>query len=166
MAWWCYVALDILVNTDSANGLFWSTRIQLMACCLKAPNHCMNQCWLIINGIVHSRIIFSWLLKISIHKLKFTHSKSFSALLAVRAGNSPVTGEFPTQRSVTRSFEVFFDLLPNKRLSKQWWGWWFETQSCPLWRHCHDVGHDHCLLEEIYCDDIRAKGLHIKMKFL
>ena len=24
---------------------------------------------------------------------------------------------------------------PNKRLSKQWWGWWFETQSCPLWRH-------------------------------
>ena len=23
----------------------------------------------------------------------------------------------------------------NKRLSKQWWGWWFETLSCPLWRH-------------------------------
>ena len=30
----------------------------------------------------------------------------------------------PAQRSVTRSFDVFFDLHPNKRLSKQWWGLW------------------------------------------
>ena len=43
--------------------------------------------------------------------------------------------EFPAQRTVTRSLDVFFDLHPNKWLSKQWWGWWFETQSCPLWRH-------------------------------
>ena len=34
----------------------------------------------------------------------------FSALLALCAGNSPVTGEFPSQRPVTRSFDVFFDL--------------------------------------------------------
>ena len=46
-----------------------------------------------------------------------------------------VSGEFPAQRPVTRSFDVLLDLCPNKRLSKQWWGWWFETQSCPLWRH-------------------------------
>ena len=45
------------------------------------------------------------------------------------------TGEFPAQRPVTRSFDVFLDLRPNKRLSKQWWGWWFETPSRPLWRH-------------------------------
>ena len=32
------------------------------------------------------------------------------ALLALWAGNSPVTGEFPSQRPVTRSFDVFFDL--------------------------------------------------------
>ena len=32
-------------------------------------------------------------------------------------------GEFPTQRPVTRSFDVFFDLRLNKRLSKQPWGW-------------------------------------------
>ena len=43
----------------------------------------------------------------------------FSALLAICAGNSPVPGEFPTQRPVTRSFDVYFDLRPNKRLSKQ-----------------------------------------------
>ena len=44
-------------------------------------------------------------------------------------------GEFPAQRPVTRSFDVFFDLPLNKRLSKQSWGWWFETLSWPLWRH-------------------------------
>ena len=44
-------------------------------------------------------------------------------------------GEFPTQRPVTRSFDVFFDLRLNKRLSKQPWGWWSETPSSSLWRH-------------------------------
>ena len=42
----------------------------------------------------------------------------FSALLDLCAGNSPVNGEFPSQRPVTRSFDVFFDLRLNKRLSK------------------------------------------------
>ena len=53
------------------------------------------------------------------------------------AGNSTVTSEFPTQRTVTGSFYVFFDLHLNKRLSKQSWGWWFESPSHPLWRHCN-----------------------------
>ena len=61
--------------------------------------------------------------------------ETFSALLALCAGNSPVTGEFPAQRPVTRSFDVFFDLRPNKRLSKQSLGSWFETPSRPIWRH-------------------------------
>ena len=61
--------------------------------------------------------------------------ETFSALVAICAGNSPVTGEFPTRRPVTRSFDVFFDLCPNERLSKQSWGWWFGTLSSPLWRH-------------------------------
>ena len=46
-------------------------------------------------------------------------------------------GEFPTQRPVTRSFDVFFDLRLNERLSKQPWGWWFETPSLSLWRQCN-----------------------------
>ena len=62
-----------------------------------------------------------------------------SALLAICVENSPVPGEVPAQRPVTRSFDVFFDLHPNKRLSKQWWGWWFETLSCPLWRYRNDT---------------------------
>ena len=61
-----------------------------------------------------------------------------SALLAICAGNSPVPGEFPAQRPITQSFEVFFDLRLNKRFCKQGCGWWFETLSCPLWRHCND----------------------------
>ena len=47
-------------------------------------------------------------------------------------------GEFSTQRPVTRSFDVFFDLRLNKRLSIQSWVWWFETPSRPLW--CHLMG--------------------------
>ena len=56
-----------------------------------------------------------------------THQmETFSALLAICAGNSLVPGEFPAQRPVMRSFfYVFFDMHLNKRLSKQSWGWWF-----------------------------------------
>ena len=43
---------------------------------------------------------------------------TFSVQLAICAGNSPVTGEFPAQTPVTQSFDVFFDLRLNKRLSK------------------------------------------------
>ena len=60
---------------------------------------------------------------------------NISALLTFCVGNSPVTGEFPSQRPVTRSFGVLFDLHLNKRLSKQSRGWWFETPSHSLWRH-------------------------------
>ena len=51
--------------------------------------------------------------------------ETFSALLAICAGNSPVTVEFPAQRPVTWSFDDFFDLRLNERLGKQSWGWWF-----------------------------------------
>ena len=45
--------------------------------------------------------------------------EKYSALLALCAGNSLVTGEFPAQRPVTRSFDAFLDLHQNKWLSKQ-----------------------------------------------
>ena len=49
------------------------------------------------------------------------------------------TGSGATQRPVTRSFDVFFDLRLNKRLSKHSWGWWFETLSWSLWRHHNET---------------------------
>ena len=69
---------------------------------------------------------------------------NISTLLSICAWNSPVPGEFPAQRPVTRSFDVFFDLRLNKELSKQSWGWWFETPSCPLWCHCNVAGSIRC----------------------
>ena len=72
---------------------------------------------------------------------RWTHSwwwrhqmEPISALLAICAGNSPVTSEFPAQSPVTRNFDVFYVRL-NTRLHKQWWGWWFETPSRTSWRH-------------------------------
>ena len=92
----------------------------------------LHQVWFIKNKNAQNMtkiISFTW----------WRHQmETFSALLAICAGNSPVPGEFPTQRPVTRSFDVYFDLRPNKWLSKQSWGWWFETLSCSLWRHRND----------------------------
>ena len=73
----------------------------------------------------YSMMTILWRDRIIIHGFKaiitwWRHQmETFSALLALCAGNSPVTGEFPAQRPVRRSFDIFFDLCQNKRLSKQ-----------------------------------------------
>ena len=64
---------------------------------------------------------------------------NITALLALCAGYSPVTGEVPSQRPVMRSFDVFCELRLNKRLSKQSWGWWFETPLRSFLRHCNET---------------------------
>ena len=63
--------------------------------------------------------------------------ETFSALLALCVGihRSPVN--YP-HKGQWRGALIFFYLRLNKRLSKQWWGWWFETPSFPLWRHSND----------------------------
>ena len=72
------------------------------------------------------------------------HAASTQCMMTSSNGNIfCVTGHlcgelFPAQRPVTLSFHVFFDLRLNKPLSKQWWGWWFETLSRPLWRHYNE----------------------------
>ena len=85
------------------------------------------------SGEVFAFSIWSWY--ICPVRMMTSSNGNFSALLAICAGNSPVPGEFPTQRPVTRSFDVYFHLRPDKRLSKQSWGWWFEAVSHSLWRH-------------------------------
>ena len=95
--------------------------------------------WSFVRGIhlsqvhtLHTEPVMSW----------WRHQMdTFSVSPALCAENSPVTGEFPAQRPVTRSFDVFFDLCLNKRLSKNSWGWWFETPSRPLWRQCNGEWH-------------------------
>ena len=75
--------------------------------------------------------------------------ETFSPLLALCTGNSPVSGEFPAQRPVTRSFDVFFDLHLIKLLNKHSRGWWFETLSCTLWRHRNG--------KRMFCQNVLAR---------
>ena len=62
-----------------------------------------------------------------------------------------VWGIHRSQRPVTRSFDIFFDLLPNNRWTKQSWGWWFETPSRSFWRHCNATSYVWKLLHFQYC---------------
>ena len=64
--------------------------------------------------------------------------ETFSALLALCTGNSLVTSEFPSQRPLRWSVDIFFDVPLTKRLSKQSRGWWFEMPSSSLWHHCNE----------------------------
>ena len=92
-----------------------------------------------VNDIVAVRNM--WFLKITSKTWWCHQMETFSALLAICAGNSPVTGEFPAhsphkgQRREALMF-LFFYLCLNIRLRKQSWGWWLETLSRPLWCHC------------------------------
>ena len=76
----------------------------------------------------------------SVYKWWRHQMETLSALLAFCAGNSPVNSEFPSQRPVSQSLDVFFNLRLNKRLSKQLSGWWFETPSRSLLCHCNAFG--------------------------
>ena len=73
----------------------------------------------------------------SIFRMTSLNGNIFRATGPLCAGNSPVTIEFPSQRPLTRSFEVCSVLCQNKRSSKQSRRRWFETPSRPLWRHCN-----------------------------
>ena len=96
-----------------------------------------------------------WLLCHAIRITMMTSSNgNISALLALCAGNSPVTGAFPSQRPVTRSFGVFFDLCLNKRLSKQSWGWWFEMSSRSSWCQHNDHAWEVPVSIMAYCQGI------------
>ena len=82
-----------------------------------------------------------------------------STLLAFCAGNSPATGEFPTQRSVTRSFDVFVDLRWNRRLSKQLRRRWFETSLRLLKGHCNER------FRERHCPRHHKTGILLKSSY-
>ena len=133
-----YLYIDIIQNnmhvfvpashSKQANGM----RVTIVWACQYQPGRCSGSSW--------------WR-----HQME-----TFSALLAICAGNSPVTSEFHAQRPVTRSFDVFFDLRLNKRFSKHLWGSWYETPSCPLRRHCNVNGW--CRRRHFICTDLHVVG--------
>ena len=111
-----WFVLSPFANTWWLSSLFVIVTIKLID--LKTQNR--TNCWLLFTMTSSNGNIF-----------RFTGHL---------CGDSPVPGEFPAQRPETRSFDAFFDLRLNKRLSKQSWGWWVETLSRPLWRHCNGWG--------------------------
>ena len=128
--WWRHHATNQFTATRPITRECWCTDRDLS----NTPSCCVHQGW-----FQNLRTVTPF----SNHNSWWRHQmETFSALLALCEGTSPVTGELPSQRPVTRSFDVFFDLRLNKRLSKPLWGWWFETPSRSLWRHCNvkDLG--------------------------
>ena len=127
------------VHTHAAKSWLWKSYSELpFAMILETRYIHLSKHFLIRNGYlwrfqdIYRRGIYPGFIS-----LWWRHQmETFSALLALCAGNSPVTGEFTSQRPITRSFGVSLICASNKRLSKQSWGWWFETPSRFLWRHC------------------------------
>ena len=76
------------------------------------------------------------------------------ALLAFCAGNSPLTGYSPSQTNCQWRGALISSLIRalNKRSSEKSWGWWFETPSRSLWRHCNVVWYTVCNAMYMLCD--------------
>ena len=106
---WCQLHVGMVVDSLWPCDTMWSSLLEVMAC-------------------RQSIIMFTTMTSSNGNIFRVTDPL---------CGEFTGPGEFPTQRPVTRSFDVFFDLRLNKRVSKQPWGWWFETLSWSLWRHCN-----------------------------
>ena len=144
LAWWMFSVRSCESIKSKNQWSIWQHflfMLQPKSITLTGYCSCWGQNLRIFHKINH---LVEYLVRLSTPGRRLTPSwwrhqmETFSALLAICAGNSPVPGEFPAQRPMTRGFDVFFDLRPNKRLSKQSRGWWFETPSRSLWRHCND----------------------------
>ena len=90
--------------------------------CIFCGIYCMNDCW-------SNKHVDIWTGFCCIFMMT-SHMETFSALLVLCDGKPPVIGGFPSQRPVTRSFDVGFDVRLVKRFDKQWNCWWFETPFC------------------------------------
>ena len=99
--------------------------------------------WLLMRQLLtwsgHHRLQWYWLCRIK-GFLFFTKrfqppvpSQCCEIIYNILYSMSPVI--YSTAYRLRIGIDVYFDLRPNKRLSKQSWGWWFEMPSRPLWRH-------------------------------
>ena len=116
-------------NTHRHKPITWSLEISP----LWNQNPKNPVCWFNIKMPFHQYINQHCANKTSLRPFIFTMMTSSNGnifrVTGPLCGEFTGPGEFPTQRPVTRSFDIYFDLRLNKRLSKQPWGWWFETPS-------------------------------------
>ena len=137
------------ITIDSKSAL-----IQEIVWHIKAAIHYLNhwqlnQWWssskALISSLGHNAIThFAMTNVLAIDKLRIRkwwrhQMETFSAFLALCEGNPPVTAGFLSQRRVTRSLDVLFDLRLDKRLRKQSRRRWFETPARSLWLHCNEI---------------------------
>ena len=138
--------MDTFVHIQAAETLkcWTNNRVEIL--------YAMTLLWREWRAVELNALLLTWpICRTGATRWDMYQMKTFYALLAICAVNSPVPGEFTAQRPVTQSFDVFFDLHPNTRLSKQWWGWWFETPSCPLWRHRNGLAKRHLSFDPKCC---------------
>ena len=114
-----------------------SRLVWVMALCSHPTGHSLSQSWSITHSVLPYS--FTYMSERSLTGRAFPRPglpcKDVD-YLSVRSHDDVIKwNHFPHYWPFVRSFDVFFDLLPKKRLSKQSWGWWFETPSRSLWRH-------------------------------
>ena len=104
---------------------------------------------MITEGMYHSLemcLLTVYYLWICVNSMRSTPSTARFPMMTSSNGNifrvtGHLCGEFtgprwiPCTKASDAELWCFFDLRPKKLLSKQSWGWWFETPSHPLWRH-------------------------------
>ena len=114
-------------------------KLPLNECSLHSPGWMQHYCSIFpnhrIHPLIHHTLHDNNIQSLKLYVMTSSNGNFFRVILALCAGNSPVTGEYPAQRPVTRSSDV--DLRLNKRLSKQSWCCWLETPSRSLWRQCN-----------------------------
>ena len=139
--------------------LLWYHRLRWMVllkyprlCSISAPTNVFLPSRIIryiyqISVLPVSQVDVSWMRMVTVWQPRLctlkTMMKSSNGnifrVTALCAGTLPVTGEYPSQRPVTRNCDVFFHLRLNKQLSKQSRCRWFETKLRSLWRFCNDT---------------------------
>ena len=110
----------------------------------KQPKHCDSTATKLLHWLLLSITKHYWSPVTALHSNAIMTSSNGNIFRVTSHLCGEFTGDRWIPRTVTRSFEIFFDLLLNKRLSKQSWGWWFKTPSCPLWRHSYETFCNKC----------------------
>ena len=137
------ITIEIMTESDKRNNQhtkrnhsFLSiqifTLIWKLSCKTELPR---VQC--ILRNIHKACILLGFVVVRKWHIMMTSSNGTIFRVTGPLCGEFTGPGEFPAQRPVTRSYAVFFELCPNKRLSKQPRGWWFETPSWSLWRQCN-----------------------------
>ena len=143
--WWCdrrYDTIFMSINPVCliCNCLFYhqSLLYLLMARHIWVLKHLVSQTLGMLNAwnewymhmyisMPNKHVDLCWYLGLQI--FWYHHQmETFSVSLALREGNPPVTSGLPSQRPVTGSFDIFFDMRLNKWLSKR--------DAGDLRRHC------------------------------